>query len=63
MRTVGSIILYYTEEQKKAAEETKTHFNALLKEKGFGEVVTEIEPAKTYYLADDYRELYTICLS
>ncbi len=55
--------MYYTEEQKKAAEETKTHFNALLKEKGFGEVVTEIEPAKTYYLAEDYRELYAICLS
>lgn len=48
----------YSDEQRKAAESTKKHFNSLLREKGRSEVVTEITPAPEYFIAEDYRTLH-----
>lgn len=53
-----SVIMYYNDEQKLKAQETKKHFNVLLKQKGYGDIVTEIVPAATYYLAEDYHQQY-----
>lgn len=53
-----SVIMYYSDEQKKAAEETKAHFDGLLKAKGRNACVTEIVTAPKYYLAEDYRKFY-----
>ena len=52
----GSVIFYYNEGQRKAAEETKAHFNELLRKRGMPETVTEIQPAKPYYFAEEYRK-------
>lgn len=53
--------MYYNEEQKKAAMETKAHYTTLLKKQSLGEVVTDIEPEQTYYLAEDYRKFRPPC--
>jgi peptide-methionine (S)-S-oxide reductase len=51
-----SAIFYYTEEQKKLAEASKT---ALMKSKPFkGEIVTEITKAPEFYAAEGYHQDY-----
>eukprot|EP00177_Eucheuma_denticulatum_P007422 GFKZ01013512.1.p1 GENE.GFKZ01013512.1~~GFKZ01013512.1.p1 ORF type:complete len:251 (+),score=28.12 GFKZ01013512.1:106-858(+) len=53
-----SAIYYYNDEQKKLAEQTRDHFNTLLKEGGRNPIVTEIAPAPTYFFAEDYHQQY-----
>ena len=49
-----SIILYFTDEQKKIAEESKKKFQAKL----VGEIVTEISQYSNFFLAEDYHQCY-----
>lgn len=51
------MIFYYDDEQKRQAEETRDHFNSILKAAGRNACSTEIKPAVEYYLAEDYRKL------
>lgn len=52
----GSVIYYYNDEQKKLAEQTRDHFNSLLKEAGRNSTTTEILPAPQYNYAEEYRK-------
>lgn len=54
------MIYYYNDEQKRVAEETRDHFNKLLKEGGRNAIVTEIEAAPKYYYAEEYRKFSPI---
>jgi peptide-methionine (S)-S-oxide reductase len=49
-----SIIFYHNDEQKRLAEESKERLEAELNDKIF----TEIIPASTFYLAEDYHQKY-----
>ena len=51
-----SAIFYHTPEQKRAAEESKARVEA--GGKFLRPVVTEITPASTFYLAEDYHQRY-----
>lgn len=51
-----SVVFYHNEEQKKLAETAKNELN---KENAYGKpVVTEISPASTFYVAEDYHQNY-----
>ena len=49
-----SIIFYFTEQQKKIAEESKQDFQKTLSNK----IVTEISKFTFFYLAEDYHQCY-----
>ena len=55
-----SAIFWTTVEQEKLATETARSYSQVLKERGYGEVTTEIAPASdfTYYLAEDSHQQY-----
>jgi len=51
--------IYYTsEEQKRAAEESKSAYEAALRASGMGPITTEILPAPTFYFAEGYHQQY-----
>jgi peptide-methionine (S)-S-oxide reductase len=50
-----SAIFYHDEEQKRLAEQSK---QTLIDSKRFPQVVTEIVPASTFYVAEDYHQDY-----
>jgi len=53
-RQYQAMILYHNEEQKNAAEKSKT-----LKEQSLGtEIYTEIKPLDKFYMAEDYHQKY-----
>lgn len=51
-------VYYYTEEQKKIAEESKQIYEEKLQSKGHGKITTEIKPAADYYYAEEYHQQY-----
>jgi peptide-methionine (S)-S-oxide reductase len=51
-------IYTFSPEQKKAAETSKTMFQAELKKKGYGAITTEIIDAPKFYFAEDYHQQY-----
>ncbi len=55
-----SAIFYTNEEQHELAEATKELYAAVIAERGYPKISTEIEPASkhTYYLAEDYHQQY-----
>ena len=53
-RQYRSVIFYYSEKQKILAMESKKQKQLSLKKK----IVTEIIPVKTFYLAEDYHQLF-----
>ena len=49
-----SVIFYYSDEQKKIAEDSKENFQKSISKP----VVTEISKAKEFFLAEDYHQCY-----
>ncbi len=53
-----SAIYTYGEKQKAAALASRDVFQARLKEKGFGDITTEIREAPEFYYAEEYHQQY-----
>ena len=53
-----SSIFTYSEDQKRKAEASKAAYEAVLKDRGFGPVTTEIVDAPEFYFAEDYHQQY-----
>ena len=53
-----SAIYTYGEAQAKAAQASRSAYEAALKGRGFGPVTTEIKPAGEFYFAEDYHQQY-----
>ena len=51
-------IYYYDEEQRIAAELSRTEYQQRLQTAGFGEITTEIVEAPDFYLAEEYHQQY-----
>ena len=53
-----SAIYYYSPEQKRAAEASRTAFQDRLTEAGYGRITTEISEAPPFYDAEEYHQQY-----
>ncbi len=53
-----SIILVGSPEQAATAERVRAAYQQELTSRGYGEISTEIEPLREYYLAEDYHQQY-----
>ncbi len=53
-----SAIYWTTEAQREAAEASRTAYQQMLTDAGYGEITTEIAPAGPVYLAEDYHQQY-----
>jgi peptide-methionine (S)-S-oxide reductase len=53
-----SEILTTSDEQREAAESSRTIFQERLAEKGYGEITTEIAPLDEFYYAEGYHQQY-----
>jgi len=53
-----SAIYYYDEAQKVAAEASRDRYQAALRDRGYGQVTTEIREAPAFYYAEDYHQQY-----
>lgn len=53
-----SAVYTTTDEQLDSAKRSKDVYQAVLTEKGFGEITTEIEPLGDYFYAEDYHQQY-----
>lgn len=51
-------IYCYSDTQRQLAEASKEIFQGLLREKGYGDITTEILEAPTFYYAEDYHQQY-----
>ncbi|WP_069298971.1 peptide-methionine (S)-S-oxide reductase MsrA [Neptunicoccus sediminis] len=51
-------IYTFSDEQQALAEQTREAFQPRLREKGYGQITTEILPAPTFYYAEDYHQQY-----
>ncbi len=51
-------IYVYDKAQREAAEESRSIFEASLKERGYGPVTSEILDAPEFYFAEDYHQQY-----
>jgi peptide-methionine (S)-S-oxide reductase len=53
-----SAILYGDEDQRQAAETSRSAYAEQLKRSGYGEITTEIAPLDHFYYAEDYHQQY-----
>jgi peptide methionine sulfoxide reductase msrA/msrB len=53
-----SIILYSTQEQKKAIDKIMQNYQRLLSAAGYGPIVTAVKPIKNFYKAEKYHQDY-----
>lgn len=53
-----SAIYTYSERQAEEAQAVKETYQAALSARGFGTIATVIEPADTFYFAEDYHQQY-----
>ena len=51
-------IYFYDEDQRRAAEASRTQFQAALDAGGYGRITTEIVPAPAFYFAEPYHQQY-----
>jgi peptide-methionine (S)-S-oxide reductase len=51
-------IYTYSDEQMDAALKSREHFQQRISQSGFGQISTEILPAKEFYYAEDYHQQY-----
>jgi peptide-methionine (S)-S-oxide reductase len=51
-------IYYFDEDQRQAAEASRTMFQRELSSSGYGPITTEILPAPEFYYAEDYHQQY-----
>jgi len=51
-------IYYVDDAQKKLAEQARDAFGAVLAERGYGSITTEIAPLGEFYYAEDYHQQY-----
>lgn len=56
--TYRSGIYYFDAAQKAEAETARAAYQAVLTQAGFGSITTEIEPASTFYFAEEYHQQY-----
>lgn len=55
-----SAIFYTNESQKEIALATKSVYQKLLSENGYGKITTEIKPLKKFYKAEEYHQDYLV---
>ncbi len=53
-----SVIFYTSPAQRAVAEESRTAYQKVLSEAGYGQISTEIVPAGEFYFAEDYHQQY-----
>ncbi|MEM7398285.1 MAG: peptide-methionine (S)-S-oxide reductase MsrA [Pseudomonadota bacterium] len=53
-----SAIYTFSDEQAKAAQDSKAMYEAALKAKGMGAITTEIAPAPPFFFAEEYHQQY-----
>jgi peptide-methionine (S)-S-oxide reductase len=53
-----SAIYYASEEQRRAAEESRAAYQGVLRRAGYGDITTEIAPAGPFWFAEDYHQQY-----
>ena len=53
-----SAVYTFSDEQRRAAEQSLAVYQARLRDAGYDEVTTEIEPEETFYYAEDYHQQY-----
>jgi len=53
-----SAIYVYDEGQRRVAEASRLRYEAALRDRGFGEITTEIREAPTFYYAEPYHQQY-----
>ncbi len=53
-----SAIFYTTDKQLKIINQTKATYQTLLKEHGYGDIVTQVKPLKKFWLAEEYHQDY-----
>ena len=53
-----SAIYVFSDEQRKAAERTRTSYEAALRANGYRAITTEIVDAPDFYYAEDYHQQY-----
>lgn len=51
-------IYYFDDAQRQAAEQSRTRYQQNLIKAGFDTITTEIEPAPTFYFAEEYHQQY-----
>jgi peptide-methionine (S)-S-oxide reductase len=53
-----SAIYYASEEQRRAAEESRAAYQGVLRRAGYGDITTEIAPAGPFWFAEEYHQQY-----
>jgi peptide-methionine (S)-S-oxide reductase len=53
-----SAIFYHSPAQQAAAEQSAADFQQRLRERGYGDISTQIVPASEFYFAEDYHQQY-----
>jgi peptide-methionine (S)-S-oxide reductase len=53
-----SVIYTFSDDQRRAAEQSRTAYQAQLKQHGYGPITTDIRPAPEFYYAEDYHQQY-----
>ena len=51
-------IYYYDEEQRQVAEASREQYQAQLRQVGYGDITTEILPARGFFFAEEYHQQY-----